>query len=70
MIEPKKYFNEVMTIGNIAKAYRLHEFPNAYCLMTTSLEDYNAIATENVELVESENRKVVLKNGSTRFIVH
>lgn len=66
----KKYFNTLMSIGNIAKAYKNNKFPDAYCMMTTSLEEQVAIATEYAEILNTESRKVVLRDGSTSFRLH
>ena len=69
-IKPKTYFNTYMSIGNIANAYRLNSFPDSYCMVTSSLEDLNALATENIQILETQNRRVVLTDGCSRFYIH
>lgn len=66
----KKYFNTLMNIGNIARCYKTNTFPDSYCLMTTSYVNRQAIATEHDEILKTENRKVVLRDGNTIFRLH
>lgn len=69
-IKPKKYFNTYMGINDIARAYRTNSFPDSYCLVTSSLENLSALATENIEILETQNRKVVMTDGVTKFYIH
>lgn len=66
----KKYFNTLMNIGTIARCYKNNSFPDSYCLVTCSLDAESSIATEEPEIVQTENRKVVNRDGVTRFIIH
>lgn len=66
----KKYFNTLMSITDIANCYKNNSFPDSYCLMTTSLDGSEAIATENEHIINTESRKVVLKDGCTSFRLH
>lgn len=66
----KKYFNTLMGITEIARSYKTNNFPDSYCLVTTSLEGDVAISTENKKIFETEGRKVVLKDGNTSFRLH
>lgn len=66
----KKYFNTLMSIGDIVKCYKNNSFPDSYCLVTTSLEETVAVATEDREILKTESRKVVLKDGCASFRLH
>lgn len=66
----KKYFNTLMSIGEIVRCYKTNSFPDSYCLMTTSLSEVDVITTEDRNILETERRKVVLKDGSPVFRLH
>lgn len=66
----KKYFNTLMSIGEIVRCYKNNSFPDSYCLMTTSLSEVDVITTEDRNILETERRKVVLKDGSPVFRLH
>ena len=63
------YFNELMSISNIISAYQNNVFPDAYCLLTNSIESVDILSTENTRLIETQNERLVRKDGS-RIIIH
>lgn len=64
------YFNELMSIGNIISAYRTDTFPDAYCLLTGSLEDIRLLSTENMRLIDTEDERSLRLDGVTRIHIH
>lgn len=60
---PITNFNTLEYIDNIIKYYKTNFFPNAYCLLVNKNELLNALTTEKTEIIESQNKKVVIING-------
>ena len=64
-----KFFNELLGLQSIIGCYINNEFPNAYCLLTNSVESVDILSTENTRLIETQNERLVRKDG-TRIIIH
>ena len=50
-------FNQLMSLNEIISCYKNNEFPNAYCLVYNGVIYPELLATENRDIVTTENRK-------------
>ena len=50
-------FNQLMSLNEIISCYKNNEFPNAYCLVYNGIVYPELLATENRDIVTTENRK-------------
>lgn len=60
-------FNQLMSLNEIISCYKNNEFPNAYCLLYNGIVYPELLATENRNIVTTENRKVVAIDGCSKI---
>lgn len=60
-------FNQLMSLNEIISCYKNNEFPNAYCLVYNGIIYPELLATENRNIVMTENRKEVAIDGSSNI---
>lgn len=60
-------FNQLMSLNEIISCYKNNEFPNAYCLVYNGIVYPELLATENRNIVTTENRKGVAIDGSSNI---
>lgn len=60
-------FNQLMSLNEIISCYKNNEFPNAYCLVYNGVVHPELLATENRDIVTTENRKEVAIDGSSNI---
>ena len=60
-------FNQLMSLNDIISCYKNNEFPNAYCLVYNGLVYPELLATENRDIVMTENRKEIAIDGSSNI---
>jgi len=53
-----------MTVKEITRAYKTGEFPDAYCMFTSSLESVTCIAAENGQVITTENGRGLSIDGN------
>lgn len=60
-------FNQLMSLNEIISCYKNNEFPDAYCLVYNGVIYPELLATENRDIVTTENRKEVAIDGSSNI---
>lgn len=66
----KEFYNELLPMNQIIKAYKQKEMPNTFCLLWNHEQAATFVAAENNDLILQQNRKGMILDGFSAVPVY